>query len=76
MQFESLSNVARAFMAFYYSVVTFATLGYGDITASSMAGRMMAIAEVLNGFIVFGIFVGYISNIINEARSEPPMEGA
>ncbi len=39
--------------AFYYSVVTFTTLGYGDITISS-EWRMLSGFEAINGIMLIG----------------------
>jgi hypothetical protein len=45
------------FTAFYYSVVTFTTLGYGEITPITSVGRAMVIIEVLIGYVTLGSFV-------------------
>jgi|GEM_PF-2467561 len=46
---------------FYFSVVTFATLGYGDIAAKG-AGRLLVIAEVMSGMFFMAVFIGKISS--------------
>ncbi|HLC16926.1 MAG TPA: pentapeptide repeat-containing protein [Thermodesulfovibrionia bacterium] len=43
--------------AFYFSVVTFTTLGYGDITPASLLGQILVIIEVCLGYIMGGLFV-------------------
>lgn len=45
----------------YFSVVTFATLGYGDIIPEGV-GKVLAILEVLTGLFLVAIFVGKISS--------------
>jgi len=40
--------------SFYYSVVTMTTLGYGDVVPSSTTGQMIAIIEVITGYIMLG----------------------
>lgn len=38
----------------YYSVVTFTTLGYGDVLPSSVAAQAVAMAEVILGYMALG----------------------
>ncbi len=38
----------------YYSVVTMTTLGYGDAVPASMSGQMVAMVEVLSGYVMLG----------------------
>ncbi|AMR29945.1 hypothetical protein A0256_00200 [Mucilaginibacter sp. PAMC 26640] len=45
----------------YFSVVTFATLGYGDIAAKG-AGRLLVITEVMSGMFFMAVFIGKISS--------------
>lgn len=42
------------FSPFYYSVITIATLGYGDIVPSDASGQIFSAAEVLIGYLMFG----------------------
>jgi tetratricopeptide (TPR) repeat protein len=42
------------FSPFYYSVVTIATLGYGDILPSDTSGQIFSAFEVLLGYLMFG----------------------
>lgn len=48
--------------ALYYSVVTGATLGFGDIYPKGLLSKTMAIVEVLSIFLVFVIVVGTIAS--------------
>ncbi len=41
----------------YFSVVTFTTLGYGDIVPASGLGQVLAILEVCTGYIMGGLLV-------------------
>ena len=45
--------------ALYFSVVTVATVGYGDIVPKTTAGRMLAIAMIVMGV---GAFTGVVAN--------------
>ncbi|MFC1716973.1 potassium channel family protein [Candidatus Poribacteria bacterium] len=47
--------------ALYFSVVTFATLGFGDITPLSSAGKICVIIEVLLGYVMFGMLISLVA---------------
>jgi len=49
---------------FYYSVVTLTTLGYGDVTPASVGGQVVAIMEVISGYIMLGGLLSIFSNKI------------
>jgi voltage-gated potassium channel len=42
----------------YWSVTTMTTTGYGDIRASTTLGRMVAIAVMLLGQLLFAVVLG------------------
>ncbi len=42
----------QMFDFFYFSIVTFATIGYGDIVATTMAARALVILEIITSFIM------------------------
>lgn len=46
-------HVNNAFDAFWWWVVTSATVGYGDLVPLTTAGRMVAMATILCGFFVY-----------------------
>ena len=46
----------------YYSVVTLTTLGYGDIVPSSSAGQIIAMIEVITGYVMLGGLLSIFSN--------------
>ena len=48
----------------YFSVVTFTTLGFGDIVPSTPAAQMVAMTEVLFGYVMLGGLLSIFSNII------------
>ena len=50
------------FSPFYYSVVTLTTLGYGDIVPSSVAGQVIAMIEVIIGYVMLGGLLSIFSN--------------
>jgi small-conductance mechanosensitive channel len=45
--------------AFYYIIVTMATVGYGDIVPATSAGKIIAILLIVTGV---GTFLGVIAN--------------
>ncbi len=47
--------------AIYFSIVTFVTLGYGDITPANWAGKVVAAAEAIWGFTMFGLSIAVLS---------------
>jgi hypothetical protein len=46
----------------YFSVVTFTTLGYGDILPDGPLGKSLACVEVALGFSMFGLFLSFLGN--------------
>lgn len=46
----------------YYSVVTLTTLGYGDVLPASTAGQIVAMAEVIIGYVMLGGLLSIFSN--------------
>ena len=48
--------------AFYFSLVTFTTLGYGDVTLSE-EWRMLGALEAANGIVMFGWTTALITNV-------------
>jgi hypothetical protein len=59
---NSIAPVTHAFDYFYFSTITFSTLGYGDIHPTGTIGQAMACLEVACGFIMFGILLTLIGN--------------
>lgn len=46
----------------YYSVVTFTTLGFGDITPITQFAMFLVICEVIIGFIMLGLLISILAN--------------
>ena len=49
-----IEELATLEAAVYFSVVTFTSLGYGDITISNPQWRVLAGVEAMNGILLFG----------------------
>ncbi len=48
----------------YYSVVTLTTLGYGDVTPSSLSGQVVAMMEVISGYMMLGGLLSIFNTIL------------
>lgn len=46
----------------YYSVVTITTLGFGDVVPASIGGQLVAMAEVITGYVMLGGLLSIFSN--------------
>lgn len=57
-------NYPTPFSAFYFSVVTMMTLGYGDAVPNSLAGQIVTIIEVVTGYMMLGGLLSILSNKI------------
>ncbi len=62
--FEGLNH--NLFSAFYYSVVTFTTLGYGDIFPKGGWAQLSVIVEVVLGYVTLGVFVYLLSRKVGD----------
>lgn len=48
----------------YYSVVTLTTLGYGDVSPASLPAQVVAMMEVITGYMMLGGLISIFSNKI------------
>lgn len=63
---SSLKDFDGSFLtAFYYSVVTFTTLGYGEIIPITDFAKVIVILEVLFGYVTLGSFIFLIGHRVN-----------
>lgn len=59
------SNSANSwFTPFYYSIVTYTTLGYGDVTAENIVGEFLVISEVVIGYFTLGLLLAILANTV------------
>lgn len=54
--------------AFWWSIVTLTTVGYGDITPTTIAGRMIGILIMFFGIGILGMFTATIASIFVERK--------
>lgn len=63
-------QVKNLFDAFYWSIVTLSTVGYGDITPQTPGGRIVAMALIFTGLGVLSFFTSIIVSAFNEKMSD------
>lgn len=55
-------SVDSSFTPYYYSIVTFTTLGFGDVKPGSVAGEVVVTLEVMLGYVTLGVLVSILAN--------------
>jgi hypothetical protein len=60
--------------ATYFSMVTFTTLGYGDITLPEHEWRMMSGIEALNGILLVGWTTAFLFAVVQRTWSDAARE--
>ncbi len=65
---EEFEGVSTILDAFYFTLVTASTVGYGDITASTQVGRLFSMSVLLTGVASFGAAAGTLLGPLIEAR--------
>jgi hypothetical protein len=48
--------------SFYFSIVTFTTLGFGDVVADNTSARILVTLEVILGYIMLGGLISIFAN--------------
>ena len=54
--------------AFYFSVITITTVGYGNIVPQTLLSRFIVALECLTGYIILGIMIGIITRGITARK--------
>lgn len=68
VQPENLGSVPRAI---YFVLVTISTVGYGDISPATAAGRVFTIVFIIGlGLTIFGMVIGAMAESITEGTQE------
>lgn len=58
---STIKGVNNILDAFYFSIVTITTLGFGEILPVGLAGRLLVCAEAICGIVFIGLFLNAIS---------------
>ncbi|MEV7792917.1 potassium channel family protein [Streptomyces sp. NPDC087512] len=62
--------------ALYFTLTTFSTVGYGDITARSQTGRVLAMVQMAGGLLLVGVAARVLASAVQTGlrrkRREPP----
>jgi len=66
---EDASDWDLYLTAFYFTVTTLVTVGYGDISAYSSPEKLFSIALMLLGVVSFSLTTGTIASIISSYDS-------
>lgn len=56
------SSAESPFTPFYYSIVTYTTLGFGDITPRHWIGEVIIVCEVILGYTTLGLLLSILAN--------------
>ncbi|MFC2140819.1 potassium channel family protein [Acidobacteriota bacterium] len=54
---------------FYFSIVTFTTLGFGDITPLEWYTQVLVTIEVILGYVILGVLIGMLVNTLTRKSS-------
>ena len=68
--YQDFSNKELYITSFYFTVTTILTVGYGDITAISMAEKCYCVFLMLIGVVAFSFVTGALSSIIANMDSK------
>ncbi|MEO1954712.1 MAG: ion transporter [Campylobacterales bacterium] len=64
------SPISSLYEAFYWSIVTISTVGYGDVVAVSQEGRFVAIVVILSGIAVMAFTTSLFVSAFTEKLEE------
>ena len=59
----------------YFTVTVFATVGFGDITATAEAARVLVMGQMLLGIVVVGIGARIFVDAVKQGRAQQPAHG-
>jgi len=67
------SSINNLWDSFWYSIVTLATVGYGDIIPRTTGGRIVGLVFVLGSITVLGAVIGKVTDFISDMRERKKM---
>ncbi len=65
---DEFTEVNTVLDAFYFTLVTASTVGYGDLTATTQFSRLFSMSVLLTGVASFGVALGTLLGPLIEAR--------
>lgn len=66
---DGFSNIPQSI---YWAIVTITTVGFGDITPVTVAGKMMACVIMLTGFAIIAVPTGVVTSEMNREMNSQP----
>jgi voltage-gated potassium channel len=64
----------QGFDAYYFSFITLATVGYGDITPLTHGARALAMTEAMTGTLYIAVLISRLVALYSSQNLEPPKE--
>lgn len=61
--------------ALYFTVTVFATVGFGDITATTEGARALVTGQMVAGIVIVGIGARIIVDAVKHGRRQQPVQG-
>lgn len=57
-------HIKTPFTPYYFSFVTYTTLGFGDVTPRCLAGEILVSLEVVLGYVTLGLLLAILANTV------------
>jgi hypothetical protein len=73
---SAFSEPLTRFDALYFTVTTFATVGFGDITAVSAAARVTVTVQMVTGLVLVGLTARVLFGAVEKSRSRVGKQGS
>ncbi|WBF66463.1 potassium channel family protein [Desulfovibrio subterraneus] len=75
MHYREFKQLSHSLVdAFYFSMITITTLGYGDITPATELAKCIVASEAILGVIVIGLFLNSLASFYARVREETEKE--
>ncbi len=72
----SMPYLLGLFESIWWSIVTFSTVGYGDISPVTLAGRIFGIISIISGLAIFGLYIGQLSASLTLSKVKTKIKSA